>query len=229
MTDITITSDDGAQFSGYLAEPGAGPAPGIIVLQEIFGVNPAMRSIADDLALKGYLALVPDLFWRQEPNLQLSDKTDWDRALELYQGFDEDAGIRDARAALAQLRVLGTCSGKAGVIGYCLGGKLAYLMATRSDSHCAVAYYGVGIENALGEAEKIDRPFLLHVAEDDDFVPAEAQVQVADALAENRWAHRHSYAGVGHAFARPAGEHYDIAAATLANQRTTEFLALHLG
>ncbi len=229
MTEIMIKSDDGTQFSGYLAEPGSGPAPGIVVLQEIFGVNSAMRSIAEDLAHKGYLALVPDLFWRQEPNLQLSDKTDWDRALELYQGFDEDAGIRDARAALAQLRALSACSGKAGAIGYCLGGKLAYLMATRSDSDCAVSYYGVGIENALGEAENIDRPFLLHVAEDDDFVPAEAQTKVADALAKNRWVNRYSYPGVGHAFARPAGEHYDIAAATIANQRTTEFLALHLG
>ena len=229
MTDITINSDDGAQISAYLAKPGSGPAPGIVVLQEIFGVNPAMRSIADDLALKGYLALVPDLFWRQEPNLQLSDKTDWDRALELYQGFDENAGIRDATAALAQLRTLPGCSGKAGSIGFCLGGKLAYLMATRSDADCSVAYYGVGIEAALDEATNIKKPLLLHVAEDDDFVPPEAQAQVADALAANRWVNRYSYAGVGHAFARPGGTHYDIAAASLAEQRTTEFLALHLG
>ena len=228
--DIILTAADGGTFKAYLAAPESGVGAGMVVLQEIFGVNKVMRDIADGLASVGYFATVPDLFWRQEPGIQLTDQTeaDWGRAFELYQGFDENLGIEDAKAALAHVRAVPGCTGKVGSVGYCLGGKLAYLMATRSDTDCAVGYYGVGIDASLGEAVDIRNPLLLHIAEKDGFVPPEAQSKVKQDLGDNSLVTIHNYPGVDHAFARVGGEHYDQAAAELANRRTAEFLASHL-
>jgi carboxymethylenebutenolidase len=231
MSELTIRAADGGSFSGYLATPKSGKGPGILVIQEIFGVNQVMRDITDGFAAQGYVALCPDLFWRQEPGIQLTDKTEaeWARAFQLYQGFDEAKGVNDLKASLAHLRGLPACTGKAGSVGYCLGGKLAYLMATRSDADCNVGYYGVGIDKALDEASKITRPLMLHIAEKDEFCPPEAQAQIKAVLGKNPKVTIHSYPGVGHAFARPGGEHYDKAAAETANQRTAAFFKQHLG
>lgn len=230
-TEIAITTAKGESFMGYLAKPASGTGAGVLLLQEIFGVNRVMRDLADGFAVDGYLALVPDLFWRQEPGIQLTDKSEagWQRAFALYQGFDERAGIKDAKAALAHLRKVPGSTGKVGCVGYCLGGKLAYLMATRSDADCSVGYYGVGIESALDEAGNIKRPLLLHIAEKDRFVPPEAQTKVRTALGPNLLVTIHDYEGVDHAFARVGGENYDEGAATLANRRTREFFKIHLG
>jgi carboxymethylenebutenolidase len=231
MSEVTIRAADGGSFSGYLATPKSGKGPGILVIQEIFGVNQVMRDIADGFAAQGYVALCPDLFWRQEPGIQLTDKTEaeWARAFQLYQGFDEAKGVDDLKASLAHLRGLPACTGKAGSVGYCLGGKLAYLMATRSDADCNVGYYGVGIDKALDEASKISRPLMLHIAEKDQFCPPEAQAQIKAVLGKNPKVTIHSYPGVGHAFARPGGEHYDKAAAETAHKRTAAFFKQHLG
>lgn len=230
-TEIAIKTAKGESFMGYLARPASGRGAGILLLQEIFGVNRVMRDLADGFAGQGYFALVPDLFWRQEPAIQLTDKTEaeWKRAFELYQGFDEKAGIEDAKAALAHLREVPGSTGKAGSVGYCLGGKLAYLMATRSNADCSVGYYGVGIEGALDEAKNIKKPLMLHIAERDRFVPPEAQAKVRSALKGNRLVTIHDYPNMDHAFARVGGEHYDEAAAKLANQRTRDFFKTHLG
>jgi len=231
MSDLTIRAADGGSFSGYLAAPKGGKGPGIVVIQEIFGVNAVMRGITDGLAAQGYTALCPDLFWRQEPGIQITDKTEaeWARAFQLYQGFDEARGVADLKATLAHLRALPACTGKVGTVGYCLGGKLAYLMATRSDADCNVGYYGVGIEKAVDEAGKIGRPLMLHIAEQDKCCPPEAQAQVKTALGKNPKVTIHSYPGVDHAFARAGGEHYDAAAAETANKRTSAFFMQHLG
>jgi carboxymethylenebutenolidase len=231
MPDVTIAAADGGKFSAYLATPAAGKGPGIVVCQEIFGVNKVMRDICDGLAAQGYLAICADLFWRQEPGVQLTDKSkeDWDRAFGFYKGFDEAKGVEDLKATLAYLRGLPGCSGKIGDIGYCLGGKLAYLMATRSDSDCSVGYYGVGIDAALGEAGKIKKPLLLHIAEKDAFCPPEAQAKIKSGLSGNPKVTLYSYPGEDHAFARVGGEHYDKAAADLANKRSAEFLKTNLG
>ena len=228
--DIVLSAGDGESFAAYLTAPASGAGAGVVVLQEIFGVNHVMRDIADGLAENGYFAIVPDLFWRQEPGIQITDKTqeEWARAFELFQGFDVDLGIEDAIVALGHLRTVPGCSGKVGSVGYCLGGKLAYLMATRSDTDCAVGYYGVAIEAALDEAANIRNPFMLHIAENDQFVPPEAQAQVKEALGGNPLVTIHSYPGVDHAFARVGGEHYDQAAADLANQRAAAHLAAAL-
>jgi carboxymethylenebutenolidase len=231
MPDVTITAADGGHFQGYLARPAGGRGPGILVAQEIFGVNAVMRAICDGLAAQGYLALCPDLFWRQEPGIQLTDKSDaeWGRAFELYKGFDEAKGVEDLKSSLAYLRKADGSNGKAGCVGYCLGGKLAYLMATRSDADASVGYYGVGIEGALGEASKIGKPLMLHVAEKDQFCPPEAQAAIRKALGSHKQVTLHSYPGMDHAFARVGGAHYDKAAADLANGRTQAFFKTHLG
>lgn len=230
MADTTIKVGDGS-FTAYVSAPkGAAAAPGILVIQEIFGVNQVMRDLCDGLAGQGYLAMCPDLFWRQEPGIQITDKTEaeWARAFQLFQGFDQDKGTQDLIASLAHLRKLPGCNGKAGSVGYCLGGKMAYLMAARSDSDCNVSYYGVGIDVALGEAGGIKKPLLMHIAAEDKYVPKEAQAKIQQVLGANGKVTIHVYEGMDHAFARVGGAHYNAAAAKLANDRTAAFFKKHL-
>jgi len=227
--DITITSPDG-KFGAYIATPAAGTGPGVVVIQEIFGVNGFVRQVADGYAARGYLALAPDLFWRLEPNVQLTDKTDaeWKRAFDLMNRFNIDSGVNDIQAAITHLRKETGCSGKVGAVGYCLGGLLAYLAACRTDADASVGYYGVNIQTLLGEAANIGHPLMLHIAEKDQFVPPEAQKQIVDGLKGNSHVTIHTYPGMDHAFARIGGQHYDHANAELANGRTATFFRQHL-
>ena len=233
---ITISSSEGEEFAAYLAlpsgpsGPSGGEGPGLVLLQEIFGINRDMRAIADWYAARGFVVACPDLFWRQEPGVQLTDHSDaeWQRAMELYQGLDEAKAVGDAAATLAFLRQHPACSGKVGAVGFCLGGKLAYLMATRADPDCSVAYYGVGIESALAEAARISCPTMLHMAGRDQFCPPSAQAQIHQALDTNPLMTLHVYTEQDHAFARPGGAHFDAHAAELANLRTLEFFVRHL-
>lgn len=227
--DITISGPDG-NFSGYLSTPGAGTGPGVVVIQEIFGVNAVMRAVADALAARGYLALCPDLFWRLKPGIQLTDKTkaEWDQAFALMNRFDADAGVKDIQATITQLRNLQGCTGKVGAVGYCLGGLLAYLTAARTDSDASIGYYGVNIQTKLAEAKTIRKPLMLHIAAKDQFVPLEAQKQIVDGLKSNPLVTIHIYPEMDHAFAREGGEHYDKACADLANGRTATFFRQHL-
>ena len=231
MATETIAAGDGGSFSAYLAQPANGSGAGIVLIQEIFGVNQVMRDLADFYAAAGYTVLCPDIFWRQEPGIILTDQSEaeWARAFELYQGFDEAKGIDDLIATHKHLVGLPGASGKAGAVGYCLGGKLAYLMAARSGVDCAVGYYGVGIEAAIDEAATIGNPLLLHIAEEDGFVPKDAQAAIKAGLSGNAQVTLHSYPGVDHAFARPGGEHYDAQATDTANRRTAAFFKQHLG
>src|SRR5690349_17546063 len=182
----TISTADG-QFSAYVARPAADKAPAVVVIQEIFGVNAVMRGIADDLAAAGYLAICPDLFWRIEPGIDITDQSEaeWKRAFELYQAFDVEQGVEDIAATIATVRADPGCSGKVGAVGFCLGGLLAFLTATRTDSDGSVSYYGVGIENFVGEAANLAQPLLVHIAEEDQFVLKEAQAVIVEALKDN--------------------------------------------
>ena len=231
---ITIRSSEGEEFAAYLALP-SGPAggqfPGLVLLQEIFGVNRDMRAIADWYAARGFVVACPDLFWRQEPGVQLTDASDeeWQRALKLYQGLDEAKAVADAAATLAFLHRHPACSGKVGAVGFCLGGKLAYLLATRSKPDCSVAYYGVGIESALAEATRISCPTMLHLAGRDQFCPPAAQAQIHQALDTHPLTTLHVYAEQDHAFARVGGAHFNARSAELAHLRTLEFFVRHLG
>lgn len=229
MAEVTINGADG-QYKAYVAVPKTTPAPGIIVAQEIFGVNQVMRDTCDALAAEGFLAVCPDLFWRIEPGIDITDKTkeEWDRAFELFGLFDVEKGIGDLKEALGKLRAHKACTGKVGSVGYCLGGKLAFLMATRSDSDCNVGYYGVGLGDLLDEAKQITRPLLLHIAEKDRFSSPEEIGKVQKALKKNAQVKTQLYKGQDHAFARTGGEHYDAAAAKLANKRTINFFKEHL-
>lgn len=226
-----IEAHDGGSFGAYAVYPDTDlPAPAVVVIQEIFGVNAVMRGICDNLAHAGFIAVCPDLFWRQQPGIQLTDKSEseWQKAFELYKGFDVELGIEDIRSTLAFIRKDKDCTGKAGTMGYCLGGKLAYLMAARSDADCNVSYYGVGIEELLGEAKNIRRHLLMHIAEKDQFVPMAAQQKILSVLNPHKFVEIHVYTGVDHAFAREGGQHYDKEAARQANARTADFLATHL-
>lgn len=223
--EITITVPDG-EIMGYLATPASGSGPGVVVIQEIFGVNTWMRNISDDLASAGYVALCPDLFWRIEPGVQINseDEEAFQKAFGLYGKFDADKGVDDLQVTVSHLRGLEGCSGKVGTVGFCLGGFLAYLMSARSDADASVGYYGVGIESKLDEASNISHPLMLHVAEEDQFVPKDAQAQVADALEGNAQVTLFNYPGADHAFARKGGHAYVGQAAELADRRTIEFL-----
>ena len=228
---LSIPAADGGSFQAYLAEPASRKGPGVLVIQEIFGINTVMRGICDDLARQGYFALCPDLFWRIEPGIMLDDRIepDMQRAFQLFGQFDIDKGVADLTAALGVLRKLDGASGKAGCVGYCLGGRLAYLMAARSDVDASVGYYGVYLQTHLNEAANIKKPLLLHCATEDKFVPKDAQAEIAAGLQGHPMVTREDYAGQDHAFARIGGEHYDKAAADLANGRTRDFFKQHLG
>ncbi len=225
-----IPAKDGGHFQAYVAMPAVLPAPAVIVIQEIFGVNAEMREKCDELAQAGYIAVCPDLFWRLEPGVQLSDKTqgEWDKAFDLMNRFDIDQGIEDLRAAIHAYKGHAQSTGLVGAVGYCLGGKLAYLLATRTNIDCAVSYYGVGLEALLAESQNIKKPLLLHIAARDKFVPPAAQEQIKQGLQSNSHISLHVYEGVDHAFARGQGQHYDEKAATLANTRTAAFLQTNL-
>jgi carboxymethylenebutenolidase len=226
---LKITSFDGGEFDAYVALPASGYGPGIVVLQEIFGVNQYLRDVADWYAAHGFVAVVPDLFWRIQPGIELSDRgDDWKRAIELYQKIDEAKAVEDAGATLEFLRKHPACSGRAGALGFCMGGNLAYLLSARFKPDCAVSYYGVSIEKSLDEAKNLNNPLLLHIGGLDKFCPPEAQAQIHAALDANPLVTIHDYPGMDHAFARTGGEHYDAAAAEIANLRTLEFLVSHL-
>jgi len=227
---ITISTSDGT-FQAYVARPSRSPAPAVVVIQEIFGVNQVMRDVTDSLAAEGYLAICPDLFWRIEPGIDITDHSDaeWKRAFELFNAFDVDKGIEDIAATIDLIRADPGCSGKVGAVGFCLGGLLAFLTATRTDSNASVSYYGVGIESRVAEAEKLANPLLLHIAEEDEFVPKAAQEVILKALKDHPQISIHTYPGRNHAFARAGGAHYNEADAKLANGRTQAFFQKHLG
>lgn len=226
MSEIMIKAHDGGEFMAFVAKPkDAAKAPAIILIQEIFGVNSDMRKKCDDMAAQGFLAICPDLFWRIEPGIQLvdSEEPQLKRAFELFGLFDVEKGVEDLKTTLDFVRSHENCSGKVGTVGYCLGGKLAYMMACRSDADANVGYYGVAIETMLEEAENIKSPLMLHIAEEDEFVNKDAQQKVITALQGKELVKTYSYPGVGHAFARENGMHYNRDAAVSANARTEAF------
>jgi carboxymethylenebutenolidase len=228
---ITLESTDSSgSFRAYLALPASGTGPGLVLAQEIFGVNKTMREVADYYAQEGYVVLVPDLFWRQQAAVELGhSEADMQRAFALYGGFDEAKGVEDIQTSLTALRQSPEVIGKVGVLGFCLGGKLAYLAACRTDADVAVAYYGVGIEAALAEAEKISTRLVLHIAELDKFCPPAAREAILLALSGRHKVELYVYPGTDHAFARVGGEHYNKSAALMAHQRSVTAMRREIG
>jgi carboxymethylenebutenolidase len=228
---IDMKAGDGSgSFHGYLALPASGTGPGLVLAQEIFGVNKTMRDVADYYAEEGYVVLVPDLFWRQQPNVELGySEADWKSAFGFYQGFDEAKGMEDMQAAVSALRGRAEVTGGVGVLGFCLGGKLAYLAACRTDADVAIGYYGVGIDAALGEADKIRKPLVLHIAESDKFSSPEARAKIVQHLQGRPNVTLYVYPGVDHAFARVGGDHYHRPSALMAHERSISALKGAIG
>lgn len=225
------TLDGQARFHAYLAEPGGTPRAAIIVIQEIFGVNAGIRRKCDRWAEAGYLAIAPDLFWRVEPGVELDPDVapEFERALELMGRFDQDQGVRDIEATIREARRRLGGRGKVGCVGYCLGGRLAFMTAARTDIDASVGYYAVGLDNLLGEKHAIARPLMLHIAGADHFVPPEVQRAMHEALDDHPKVVLHDYPGEDHGFAAEMGKRRSEAAARLADGRTAAFFAEHLG
>lgn len=220
---IDIQAADGGTFQAYLASPPNGSGPGMVVIQEIFGVNGYVRRTADRLAGEGYVVLAPDLFWRIRPGIDLGySPEEWQQAFGLFGAFDVDKGIDDIQATITALRGRPEVTGGVGAVGFCLGGKLSFLTAARTDVDVAVAYYGVGMEAHADETSNVTVPLLFHMAELDGYAPAPAREALMTAFAGNPNATFHVYPGQDHAFAREEGEHYDEPSATLAYGRTLE-------
>jgi len=230
---ITLPARDGTgSFSAYLAVPAAGIGPGIVIAQEIFGVNANMRAVADQFAEEGYTALVPDLFWRLQPGIELGyTPADFEQAIGYFQRFDLDRGVDDIQACLDHLRTLPEVDTQVGqgLVGYCLGGRLAYFAACRTDVAVAVGYYGMGIEKALDEADNIKGRLVLHHAELDPYCDTAARATIAGALQGLPGVELYTYPGVDHAFARQGGMHYDKLAAMMAHQRSIAALKRVIG
>lgn len=226
---ITVDAMDGhGGFNVYRSVPADKPKGAIIVIQEIFGLNPGIRARVDRWAADGYSAYAPDLFWRDTPGLDLDPDVpeDFQRALGHMNKFDRDKGIEDIETVIRTARQ--ETGGKVGVVGYCLGGLMTFLAATRTDTDASVAYYGGGIQNFLKESHGIARPLMLHFAGNDHFIPAEAVAQVRAALGQNSRVTIHEYPGVDHGFATETGKRRVEEAAVAADARTREFFAMHL-
>jgi carboxymethylenebutenolidase len=227
MMDQITVKGQGGTFAAYIARPKTSPAPAVVVLQELFGVNADIRKHCDELAEQGYLAVAPDLYWRQEPgvDLHVTSQADWDHGLRLYQAYDRDAGVKDIEGTIDAVCNLPECNGKVALRGYCLGALMVFLTAARNDGiDAAVWYHGGDTEKYLGEVDGLLAPILMHLAEEDEFISKAAQAEIKAALAKKPNATVYSYPGQSHAFSRHNGKHYNAAAAHLANGRTSEFL-----
>jgi len=223
---ITVPARDGT-FDAYIARPKALPAPAVVVLQELFGVNADIRKTCDELAEQGFVAVAPDLFWRQEPgvDLNVTSEADWQHGLRLYQAYDRDTGVRDIEDTLGAVAKLPEYKGRVAILGYCLGALMVFLTAVRyHGADAAVAYHGGDTEKYLGEVDGLNTPLLMHLAEEDEFISKAAQAEIKAALAKKQNTIIYSYPNQNHAFSRHGGAHYNAEAAALAHERTYEFL-----
>ena len=231
----TVTAFDGGTFEAYCAVPeGDGPWPGLVLFQEIFGVNDNMRGLAEKTAEAGYLALVPDMFWRIEPRFERKDESGLADGMTMVQQFDWERGGADIASALGHLRAMPECNGRAGGVGFCFGGILAYLCAatSRPDGQgpdAAVSYYGSGVHGLLEMAGRIECPIMFHYGSRDPFIPVEQIDQVEAAMKGHPGLEFHRY-DAGHAFSNwDAPSMYHQPAADEAWARTLDFFARHLG
>jgi len=224
----TLAGD--CSFLAYCARPEGEPRAAIVVIQEIFGVNEGIRRKCDKFAAEGYLALAPDLFWRIEPGVELDPDVpeDLQRAFGLMGQFDQDQGVADIEATIKHARNALSVK-KVGAVGYCLGGRLAYMVAARTDANASVGYYAVGIDNLLREKHGIAHPLMLHIAGNDGYVPLAVQQAMHEGLDDHPKVALHDYPGEDHGFATEMGDRRSAEAAELADSRTAAFFAEHLG
>ncbi|MGA8320254.1 MAG: dienelactone hydrolase family protein [Xanthobacteraceae bacterium] len=230
MENEIIIQSPAGNFQAYISRPAKLPAPAIVVLQELFGVNADIRAHCDELAAQGFIGIAPDLFWRQEPGVDLTvrSEADWQHGLRLYAAYDRDLGVKDIMETFRTAVELPESTGNVALLGYCLGALMAFVTAARYEVDAAVAYHGGDTEKYLSEIGGLDAPLLMHLGEEDEFISKAAQTEIKAALANKPNATVYSYPGQRHAFSRHNGAHYNAAAATLADGRTSEFLHQHL-
>ncbi|WP_295993565.1 dienelactone hydrolase family protein [Rugamonas sp.] len=225
---INVDTDDGS-FGAYLALPVGGKGPGIVLIQEIFGVNQHIRNVADQYAADGYVVLAPDLFWRSGPRIEIDyDEAGWKRAIELMNALDMDQAQADLAATAKALRAQDVVGDKIAAIGYCLGGRLSYLTAANGVVDAAVAYYGGGIQNMLDRADDIKAPLLMHFGGNDSHIPATAVKSIAERFGDNELVEIHVYPQAGHGFNRTHPDSYHQRSAAQAHGNTLVFLSEHL-
>jgi carboxymethylenebutenolidase len=228
MTTIPALDGDGS-IPAYVARPQGQARAAVIVVPEIFGVNAGIRRKCDAWAVEGYLALAPDIFWRFAPGVELDPDVpeQLQEGFGYFQQYDANDGVKDIEAAIHHLRRSENCA-RVGLVGYCLGGRLAYMAATRTDISASVGYYGVMIDQMLGESHAIANPLMLHIAGADHFVGPEAQAAIHAGLDRHPKVTLHDYPGLDHGFAAEMGDRRNEDGAQLADSRTREFLAEHL-
>lgn len=228
-TNTSFPALDGeGDIPAHVSRPDAESSRAIIVIPEIFGVNAGIREKCDDWAALGYLAVAPDIFWRFAPGVELDPDVEEElqQAFGYFGQYDVDHGVRDIEATIRWLRSQGAES--IGCVGFCLGGRLAYMAATRTDIDASVGYYGVMIDQMLGESHAISNPLMLHIPTADHFVDAAAQAKMHEALDPHPKVTLHDYEGLDHGFAATHGNRRDEEAAQLADRRTRAFFADHL-
>ncbi len=216
-----------AEFSGYMTLPRKRRGPGVVVLQEIFGVNDSMRKVCDWMASRQFTVLAPDLYWRTNPGVELPE-TDVETARAIRGQTDDNKASDDVAVAIEFLRKHEACTGKVGVVGYCWGGLISYLTAVRHKPDAAVGYYGVGIDKKLDLAKDLSCPLMLHYAGQDQSAGPDVAKHVRETFQQDRRVAVWEYPKAGHAFARPGGAHFNAASADLADMRSLSFLFEHL-
>lgn len=229
-TNTEIPTLDGDGFiPAYVARPEGTPRAAIIVQQEIFGVDAGILKKADDWAAEGYLAVAPDTFWRQQPGIELSpyDEDEFQQAVGFMQKHDFNLGMRDIEAVIHWIRRQEGIA-KVGFVGFCMGGRIAYMTAARTDIDASVGYYGIMIDQMLGEKHAISRPLLLHIPTADRFVGPDAQKAIHEGLGDHPRVTLFDYEGLDHGFAAEIGARRNEEGAQLANSRTLAFFAEHL-
>jgi carboxymethylenebutenolidase len=224
-----MPSRDGKTFDGYLSLPPKGTGPGLILIQEIWGVNEHIRAVADQYAMDGYVVLAPDVFWRQKPGVDLQyTEADTQFAYQYMNNLDGPNAVKDLQATAQALRARAEVNGKIASLGFCMGGRLSYALAATGAVDAAVCYYGGGIQNNLDVAASIQVPILFHYGELDDHIPASAVSAVQQAFAGRSNAEFHVYPGVGHGFNCWSRPLYNQRAAALARGRSLQWLAVSL-
>lgn len=228
--NIKIKTGDGKEFPGFICRPENGSGPGLLLIQEIFGVNSHIRDVADLYAKEGFVVIAPDLFWRMQPGVELSySEHDFACGFEYYQKLDWGLAVADLAHVATVLRQMPGVNGKVGAVGYCMGGNFAYRLAAHGVVDAAVSYYGAGVDQILDQAKGITCPLIMHFAAKDTHIPAEAVENIRKATAGNQLVSIYVYKGAEHGFNCDQRSSYDRKSAMLAYGRSAAFLHKHLG
>ncbi|MAS25044.1 MAG: carboxymethylenebutenolidase [Oceanospirillaceae bacterium] len=225
---INISKDGDKEFNGYLALPPTGKGPGLILLQEIWGVNDHIKAVADQYAKSGFVVLAPDVFWRAEHQVSLNyDEAGTEKAFQLMTDLDKDQAVTDLVKAVDKLKSLPEVIGKTGIMGYCMGGMLSFRTAAATDLDAAVCYYGGGIANYIDEAANVHNPIMFHHGLQDQLIPEEARESIRKHFVVRKDAVLYDYEA-DHGFNCWGRPMYDQGSAAIAQGRTLRFLGQYL-